>query len=295
MITIFSLPKPFTNKHIATIQHNAIKSWMQLEPRPQIILFGRDEGVEEAARELNIEHNNDITYTSLGTPYLNSTFEKARKLAKHHTLVYLNADIILPPDFIKKCLDIKFKKYLMVGHRWNLDVTEKINFSQKDWFDALFKQAKTVNNKSGRGGSDYFVYTRNCIKKFPPFAVGRIAWDNFIIYYFRKKHIPVIDASSLIHVIHQNHDYSHVKNSNGELYLGQESDKNLEIFKSEFQRFTLDDASHYASNHGEIKKIQPLEHFLNRKDFFREISPFRYKVFSIYAKAQKKMNKSPFK
>ena len=43
MLTILSTPKAFTGL-FAVIQRNAIESWTKLEPRPEIILFGRDVG-----------------------------------------------------------------------------------------------------------------------------------------------------------------------------------------------------------------------------------------------------------
>lgn len=48
MITIFSIPKPFSG-NIRTIQHNALSSWKNLDKDIEIILFGDELGNHEAA------------------------------------------------------------------------------------------------------------------------------------------------------------------------------------------------------------------------------------------------------
>lgn len=48
MLTIFSCPKPF-HGHIRVIQMNVIQSCVRLSPSGEIILFGEEEGIAEAA------------------------------------------------------------------------------------------------------------------------------------------------------------------------------------------------------------------------------------------------------
>ena len=55
MLTLFTVPRPF-KKDIDIIQHNAIKSWSLLSPKPEIILIGDDYGVGDVARELGAKH-----------------------------------------------------------------------------------------------------------------------------------------------------------------------------------------------------------------------------------------------
>ena len=54
MVTILTVPKPFKG-HIDTIQRNAIKSWLKLYPKCEIILFGDDESIAKAAEEFKNE------------------------------------------------------------------------------------------------------------------------------------------------------------------------------------------------------------------------------------------------
>ena len=41
-------------------------------------------------------------------------------------------------------------------------------------------------------------------KHIPDFAVGRMGYDNWLIWYARRKLIPVVDLSKQLKVIHQN-------------------------------------------------------------------------------------------
>ena len=43
MLTFFSTPKPFVG-HIDVIQRNALRSWRQIHPDIEILLFGDDAG-----------------------------------------------------------------------------------------------------------------------------------------------------------------------------------------------------------------------------------------------------------
>jgi hypothetical protein len=55
-LTIFTAPKPFTNPHIATIQRNAIQSWMQLGSEVEVYLMGDEQGMSEIAQEFGLRH-----------------------------------------------------------------------------------------------------------------------------------------------------------------------------------------------------------------------------------------------
>jgi len=54
-ITLFSAPKPFTNPQIATIQRNAICSWLELGKEVQVILVGEEDGLANIASEYGID------------------------------------------------------------------------------------------------------------------------------------------------------------------------------------------------------------------------------------------------
>ena len=80
MLTIFTIPKSFQD-NINVIQRNAIKSWLKLYPKCEVILFGDDEGVAEVAREFNVLHIPEIEKTEKGTPLLSSAIDSAQNIA----------------------------------------------------------------------------------------------------------------------------------------------------------------------------------------------------------------------
>ena len=98
MLTLFAIPKHFRG-HFAVIQRNAILSWTRLTPRPEILLFGNEEGTAEIAAELGLRHFPEVTRNEFGTPLLDDLFRQAEQHASTPLLGYVNSDIILTNDF----------------------------------------------------------------------------------------------------------------------------------------------------------------------------------------------------
>src|SRR4029077_5138320 len=116
MLTLFTIPKPFRG-HINVIQRNALRSWTLLRPTVDVILFGTDEGVGEAAREFGVRHCPDVARTPFGTPLLDSVFAQAVRQSPHRHVCYVNADIMLLDDLVQSLARIRFRRFLLVGQR----------------------------------------------------------------------------------------------------------------------------------------------------------------------------------
>src|SRR5258708_12755854 len=99
MLTMFSIPKAFRG-HTGVIQRNAIESWTHLQPRPEIILLGSDEGTAEVAGELGLRHLPQIACSDHGTPLLSDIFHQAQPAAAMPRPCYANAHIILLHDLL---------------------------------------------------------------------------------------------------------------------------------------------------------------------------------------------------
>ncbi len=226
MITLFTTTKPFAGKN-AIIQTNALKSWKLLRPECEIIVFGDSPGTDEICRDLGLKHILKIQCNEFGTPLVNSLFEKAQKLSNCGLLCYVNADIILMSDFIESLkIILKYeKKFLMVGQRWDYDINGPLNFAL-DWENKLKESVIKTGKKHGRTGIDYFAFNADLFKEIPHFAIGRPAWDNWMLYAAVKSGAKVIDASNSIMCIHQNHDYSHIKGGKKEAFVGKEAHMN---------------------------------------------------------------------
>ncbi len=254
MITIFSIPKAFKG-HIDIIQRNALKSWAKLRSGCEVVLFGDDEGVAEAAEEFGVKHVSDIEKNEYGTPLLDFIFEKAQQIAKNDKVCYVNADIILLNDIVEAVKQVNFDKFLMVGQRWDIDIEELLDYQSDDWEKSLRDFVESHGKIHPPSGSDYFIFPKGVLGQFPPFAVGRPGWDTWVIYRGRKIGIPVIDISPVVTVIHQNHDYKHIPGGDGKDCRGPEGDINIDSMGGWDYVFTLRDTNWILNACG-IKKRQ---------------------------------------
>lgn len=260
MLTIFTIPKPFEG-HIAVIQRNAIKSWLKLRPECEVILYGDDAGVAEAAAEFGVRHVPDVSRTEFGTPLLDAVFESAQQIAAHKVVCYVNADIILFNDLLEAVKNITFEKYLMVGQRWDIDIDQLWDFEKSEWEKDLRRHIADHGSLHAPLGSDYFVFPRWSLGKLPPFAVGRPGWDTWVIYRARAIRIPAIDATQMVTIAHQNHDYKHVPGGTGKSWAGPEGDKNIDLMGGWDYVFTLRDTTHILTPDGIERQKWSLSRF----------------------------------
>ena len=211
MITLFTTPKPFVG-HAAIIQENALRSWSLLGSGTRVVLFGNDAGTAEMAQKLGLEHRPDIAVNEYGTPTLDGLFDQAQRISDHRLFCYVNADILLLSDFVSSVVRAAQRKrrFLMVGLRRDVNINELLSFDSQ-WESSLRNMALTQGKLQRPTAIDYFVFTRGLYDGLPPFAVGRTAWDNWMIYRARSLRVPVIDATDSVTCIHQNHDYNHTK------------------------------------------------------------------------------------
>jgi hypothetical protein len=242
LLTIFTTPKPFTDPHIAAIQKNAIRSWTALGEDVEVLVIGEEPGLDEAVQELEVPHCPAVARNDQGTPLISSIFELARQNSTAPLLGYVNADIILLSDVLEasRVLLEKAKTFLMVGQRWDLDVKQLLDYSN-GWDQRLRAEVQNRGKLHKASGSDYFIFPRDCFRSIPAFAVGRAGWDNWMIYQARSKGWAVVDATSDVMIIHQNHDYSHLPGAQPHYRL-PETLTNVKLAGGRRTIFTLQDA-----------------------------------------------------
>lgn len=243
-LTIFTAPKPFTNPHINIIQRNAIRSWVEMGERVEVLLIGAEEGLAEAAADIGVGHLAEVSTNEQGTPLVSSIFELARKNSSSPLLAYVNADILLTSEFLELALQLLEiqNKFLAVGQRWDLDLRQPLNFSP-GWEDALQETVRKNGRLHPASGSDYFLFPRQCFVEIPPFAIGRAGWDNWMIFEARRRSWPVVDASSSLMIVHQDHDYSHLPGGQPHYRL-PETGVNVRLAGGRRALFTLLDADY---------------------------------------------------
>ncbi len=259
---MFAIPKPFRGP-IAAIQQNAIRSWAELRPACEIILFGAEEGTAELSTRYGIVHVPNICRNEYGTPLLHSVFEEAERISRHPLMCYVNADIILLSDFMKAVGQVRRRSFLLCGQRWNLDLTQAVDFGDPAWEERLRQAARAAGSLAGMDYLDYFVFPRGFLGSLPAFAVGRPGWDNWLVYRARARWGAVIDASEAIMAVHQNHDYAHVPDREGEQWMGPEARRNLELVGGRPYWFTLADATHRLTKQG-LKRALTAESLVRR-------------------------------
>lgn len=224
MITIFTIPRPFTGQ-FDVIQRNAIRSWLRLEPKPEILLFEKSVPLlRQIAREFDVELFS-VGRSPAGTPLITDALLQAQEIAKHDILCMANTDNIymsdLPPavQFIAS----QFEQFLMVGQRWNLNMTTELEITvdgrrwqihqemteilefQEDWEDDLRQRALAQDDIEHVGAIDYLIWRGNFYQNLPPLAVGQKGYDSLLVWLANQAEIPVVDVTQVVMVIHQDH------------------------------------------------------------------------------------------
>ena len=177
----------------------------------EVILVGDEVGMAEVAEEYGVTHLSDVDHNEWGTPLVSSIFGLARQASQSPLLAYVNADILLMPDFLEVSQQVaaEAERFLVVGQRWDLDVTRSLNFDS-DWARRLRAEVLEQGELHRPSGSDYFIFPRSVFVEMPPFAIGRAGWDNWTIYHALERNWPVVDATASLMIVHQNHDYGHL-------------------------------------------------------------------------------------
>lgn len=210
MITIFTTPKPFNDPQgrRERVFRNTVGSWQALRPKPEVIIF---DGEQVIVEELGAKWIMATPGNKRGLPYIDAMFALAQAMAINDILMFANDDMVFLSDLTRAvyCAAAKFRSFLLVGQRWDVDVPYQIDFSSRDWEYKLKSDVAQYGRLHSVQGKDFFTFRRPLGLDIPPFLIGRPQWDNWMISYALKADIPVIDVSLAVTAIHQNHDYLH--------------------------------------------------------------------------------------
>jgi hypothetical protein len=248
VLTLFSIPKPFRG-HIAVIQRNAIRSWTLLRPACEVILFGDDEGVAAAAADLGVRHFPTVARNEYGTPLVSDVFARAQRHAGRDRLCYINADIIVMNDLLRAVSRVRMQRSLILGQRWDLDVTALWKFEDPAWETKLREDVSRHGSLHPYTGVDYFIFPRGLWGEIPAFAVGRVVYDNWLIWRARSLGVPVVDVTRAVTCVHQNHDRTYASlgaaspDARDDYQTGVEARSNLELAGGWRHVFTLRNAT----------------------------------------------------
>src|SRR5262249_21918172 len=198
MLTFFATAKAFEG-HSGVIQRNALKSWTLLPPDVEVILFREDKGAAEIAAELSLRHEPHVERNEFGTKRLDSMFRQAQAMARHDILCYINCDIVLLPEFIDALqrVTVKHDRFLMVGRRWDTDITEPLAFDNAAWCDETRRRAQEKGIMQPAYSVDYFAFRRGLYTDMAPLVVGRIWWDHWLVWRARMERAAVVDVTAV--------------------------------------------------------------------------------------------------
>jgi hypothetical protein len=255
-LTILAVPKAFAG-HIGVIQRNAISSWTVLNPRPDIRLYGTEDGIAEAAASMGVRHETAIARNEFGTPMLDDLLHRARSFAQTPLLCYVNSDIILLQEFLNAVTAIQkqFPQFLAVAHRLNIDVDETLDFAQGGG-DRLRREIIPKGAPGNPTAIDLFVFPPNTFTNVPALVLGRAWFDQWLIKDARARGIPVVDITRVARAIHQNHEYLHIAGGQQGAYWGEEARRNLAIYGGVPHTHTLLDVSHEFLADGTIRRVR---------------------------------------
>ncbi|MEW6087461.1 MAG: hypothetical protein AB1498_04090 [bacterium] len=257
MLTLFTVPKPFTGK-FNIIQRNSIQSWIRIKSNPEIVLFDKHEGTEKISKELSIRNISDIPHNEFGTPLVNSIFEKAHAAANYDVVCYLNTDIILTDSFIygiQKAREFSGdNKFLITGRRWSIYLDRPWNFNKGDWQEGLVKYRGYNGFLGGNSHIDYFIFPKDIDWEMPPFLLERGAWEGWFIYNAIKMDIPVIDATDFMTAYHQEHFNFDPEIAN-KPQIKAEIRKNKKLGGSFPNQYNILDSTHILTSNGLKKSL----------------------------------------
>src|SRR5215472_15028833 len=242
MLTFFTTAKPFVG-HGAIIQRNALQSWKLLHPDVEIILFGNDPGAAEVCAEFGLRHEPNIVVNPTGTKRLDSIFGPAQQIARHGLLCYCNCDIILTRDFFSAIEDLSrlLPRFLMVGRRWDTDITAPIDFSRPAWEAEYLALARSAGIQRAYHNMDYFVFPRGLYSEIPPLVIGRVGWDPWLVGKAHALGAAIVDASERACAIHQNHDYGYHPQGMTGVWQDEEAQRNIRLARG-IRLMTIEDA-----------------------------------------------------
>jgi hypothetical protein len=245
MLTIFSTPKPFEG-HSGIIQRNALMSWKLLHPQVEIILFGDEPGTAEVCHELGLHYEPDVERTEDGPPSVRSLFDRAQQISCHTLLCYSNCDILLGQDFVRALQRVSAwtDRFLMVGRRWDTDITAPVDFADPEWDPKLREFALANGVQRLYYNIDYFAFSKGLYTNIPRLAIGRRWWDQWAVWKASAEKAPVVDATGMVVAVHQNHDYSSHPQGQQGVWFGDASKQNFKLAGGWSYLHTIEDATH---------------------------------------------------
>lgn len=254
-LTLFTTCKPF-NGEAEQAQKNALFSWAALGI--PVMIIGDDAGAEGAAQQHGFEFVPTVDRNERGTPLVGSVFKQARVHAGTAYLAYVNADIILPGQLLNVLEVIATEqppseRLLLTARRRNLPLSQDLA-ALTDWKAGLAALDTKFGSWDQANAIDMFLYNRDLFDEVPDFAIGRMSWDNWLLWRAHSLGARIIDASPMMALTHPIHGYTSHAEGWHQVAYGGEAEANRAL--SGGVGYNLDQATtHMMASSGKITKL----------------------------------------
>lgn len=209
-LIFITIPRSFKEPYLNS-QLNMLNAIRLYNPESEIIFYSDDDGVYEFAIKNNCIAPANIEKID-NLPLVNSALEYASSLFPDGYVCFINSDILVLDDLMPIISFINrtnFKKrFVLTAYRNEARIIKCLS---NDELNSIKLSKKNI--KGRHHALDIFLFPSAIIKKLnmPTYRVGRIGWDSWIAGNTRKLKIPLIDITSVIKVVHQEHPQSHDK------------------------------------------------------------------------------------
>jgi len=207
-----------------------------LKPKPEVLLVGVEEGMEEACKELGCTVVPTVHPTPQGTVLVNQAIHAADQASSNSIMVYVNSDIFFPQQWmsILQRLLWVFEKspdgFMFTGPRVQLKrghiFDHKVHTWPQFWKHIQQTGRDTSNLRNMEtAAEDYFVYRKGSLNWVPGFHIGRYVFDNHIVSGSKRAGLVRVSGwneqvrqDPLFFGLHFEHDRSHqTDNGHGKL------------------------------------------------------------------------------
>lgn len=192
----------------------AVQSWLASTPTARVVLF-----LDELKHSVIVNERLRFEPTpgpfgSTGAPRLDVLMEVGKNLSSTDVLCFINGDIIVPKSFSQAVDVVRRTGDIGMGYRLDCSVQEGFGPQATSVLNLEDAEKYFVEPCVPHGiyGKDYFLYKHDFWEqlgiKIPPFYVGKLYWDNWLLDVSRMR---AIDFTPFLMVGHFNHVYPWVK------------------------------------------------------------------------------------
>jgi len=236
--------KEWIDKHL--VQAVAVMSWLDVDPAAQLLLFGTEDTCAAFLElpELKRAGPARVTCSKLrcfreGAPRLDCVFGDAVAASTSDVLMYANADVVVFSDILRAIAHVKARaaNFFVVAKRFDLNITRALratlrsaaleggtpldsNAAATGWLQHLTADVRGSAVSHAREGIDIMAFPRATPPRVPPFLVGRVQWDNWMLLQaISMPTVLSVEVSSVALVVHLNHgQYKASARKNGTRY-----------------------------------------------------------------------------